>query len=53
MVRSTEDSELLCSFCGKNRRQVKKLIAGPGAYICDECVDLCNEINDEELTDPA
>ena len=40
----------LCSFCGKSQRQVKKLIAGPGVYICDECIDLCNEIIDEELT---
>ncbi|MGE0504388.1 MAG: ATP-dependent Clp protease ATP-binding subunit ClpX, partial [Solirubrobacterales bacterium] len=42
----------LCSFCGKSQRQVKKLIAGPGVYICDECIDLCNEIIDEELTAP-
>ena len=40
-------------FCGKSQRQVKKLIAGPGVYICDECIDLCNEIIDEELTDPG
>ena len=43
------DSRLKCSFCGKSQDQVKKLIAGPGVYICDECVDLCNEILDEEL----
>ena len=43
------DSHLKCSFCGKSQEQVKKLIAGPGVYICDECVDLCNEILDEEL----
>ena len=43
----------VCSFCGKTQRQVKKLIAGPGVYICDECIDLCNEIIDEELTTPA
>src|SRR5205807_1202758 len=42
-----------CSFCGKSQRQVKKLIAGPGVYICDECIDLCNEIIDEELTTPT
>jgi len=42
---------LKCSFCGKSQKQVKKLIAGPGVYICDECVDLCNEIIDEELTE--
>ncbi len=45
--------QLLCSFCGKSQRQVKKLIAGPGVYICDECIDLCNEIIDEELTAPT
>ncbi|NLE11823.1 MAG: ATP-dependent Clp protease ATP-binding subunit ClpX, partial [Actinobacteria bacterium] len=46
--------QLLCSFCGKSQRQVKKLIAGPGVYICDECIDLCNEIIDEECThEPA
>jgi ATP-dependent Clp protease ATP-binding subunit ClpX len=39
-----------CSFCGKSQKQVKKLIAGPGVYICDECIDLCNEIIDEEFT---
>ena len=53
MARPTEQNEqLLCSFCGKSQRQVKKLIAGPGVYICDECIDLCNEIIDEELTAP-
>ncbi|MEM9924126.1 MAG: ATP-dependent protease ATP-binding subunit ClpX [Cyanobacteria bacterium P01_D01_bin.50] len=45
------DSHLKCSFCGKSQEQVRKLIAGPGVYICDECVDLCNEILDEELLD--
>jgi ATP-dependent Clp protease ATP-binding subunit ClpX len=46
------DSDLLkCSFCGKSQKQVKKLIAGPGVYICDECIDLCNEIIEEELSD--
>ncbi len=44
-----DDSRLKCSFCGKTQDQVKKLIAGPDVYICDECVDLCNEILDEEL----
>ena len=45
MARPTDSNEqLLCSFCGKSQRQVKKLIAGPGVYICDECIDLCNEI---------
>ena len=47
MARPTDSNEqLLCSFCGKSQRQVKKLIAGPGVYICDECIDLCNEIID-------
>jgi ATP-dependent Clp protease ATP-binding subunit ClpX len=46
------DSDLLkCSFCGKSQKQVKKLIAGPGVYICDECIDLCNEIIEEELSE--
>jgi ATP-dependent Clp protease ATP-binding subunit ClpX len=46
-----EQTELLkCSFCGKSQKQVKKLIAGPGVYICDECIDLCNEIIEEELS---
>ncbi len=54
MARPTDSNEqLLCSFCGKSQRQVKKLIAGPGVYICDECIDLCNEIIDEELSGPA
>ncbi|MEM0952408.1 MAG: ATP-dependent protease ATP-binding subunit ClpX [Cyanobacteria bacterium P01_H01_bin.74] len=44
-----EDARLKCSFCGKSQDQVKKLIAGPEVYICDECVDLCNEILDEEF----
>jgi ATP-dependent Clp protease ATP-binding subunit ClpX len=54
MAKSSDANEqLLCSFCGKSQRQVKKLIAGPGVYICDECIDLCNEIIDEELTTPV
>jgi len=49
-----DGGELLkCSFCGKSQKQVKKLIAGPGVYICDECIDLCNEIIEEELTETA
>jgi ATP-dependent Clp protease ATP-binding subunit ClpX len=52
MTRIGETSDLLkCSFCGKTQKQVKKLIAGPGVYICDECIDLCNEIIVEELSD--
>jgi len=50
---SDSNDQLLCSFCGKSQRQVKKLIAGPGVYICDECIDHCNEIIDEELATPA
>ena len=45
------DAHLKCSFCGKSQDQVRKLIAGPGVYICDECIDLCTEILDEELVD--
>jgi len=49
-----EGGELLkCSFCGKSQKQVKKLIAGPGVYICDECIDLCNEIIEEELSETS
>ena len=52
MARMGESSDLLkCSFCGKSQKQVKKLIAGPGVYICDECIDLCNEIIEEELAE--
>ena len=52
MTRIGETSDLLkCSFCGKTQKQVKKLIAGPGVYICDECIELCNEIIIEELSD--
>ena len=52
MAKFGEGGELLkCSFCGKSQKQVKKLIAGPGVYICDECIDLCNEIIEEELAD--
>ena len=52
MARIGDGGDLLkCSFCGKSQKQVKKLIAGPGVYICDECIDLCNEIIEEELTD--
>src|SRR5262249_20888708 len=49
-----DSRELLkCSFCGKSQKQVKKLIAGPGVYICDECIDLCNEIIEEELSETS
>ena len=53
MARIGDGADLLkCSFCGKSQKQVKKLIAGPGVYICDECIDLCNEIIEEELEQP-
>ena len=54
MAKFGDGGELLkCSFCGKSQKQVKKLIAGPGVYICDECIDLCNEIIEEELNEGA
>ena len=52
MAKFGDGGELLkCSFCGKSQKQVKKLIAGPGVYICDECIELCNEIIEEELSE--
>ena len=53
MAKFGEGELLKCSFCGKTQKQVKKLIAGPGVYICDECIGLCNEIIEEELTEPV
>ena len=54
MARIGESADLLkCSFCGKSQKQVRKLIAGPGVYICDECIELCNEIIEEELGEAA
>jgi ATP-dependent Clp protease ATP-binding subunit ClpX len=54
VARIGDGADLLkCSFCGKSQKQVKKLIAGPGVYICDECIDLCNEIIEEELAEPT
>src|SRR5690242_20596055 len=54
MARIGDGGDLLkCSFCGKSQKQVKKLIAGPGVYICDECIDLCNEIIEEELAESS
>ena len=50
---SDEKGQLKCSFCGKAQDQVKRLVAGPGVYICDECIELCNEIIEEELNDEA
>ena len=48
---SEERGQLKCSFCGKTQDQVRKLVAGPGVYICDECIELCNEIIEEELAE--
>ncbi|NLI91963.1 MAG: ATP-dependent Clp protease ATP-binding subunit ClpX [Peptococcaceae bacterium] len=54
MAKFNDDkNQLKCSFCGKTQEQVKKLVAGPGVYICDECIELCNEIIEEELQDDA
>ncbi len=54
MARIGETSDLLkCSFCGKSQKQVKKLIAGPAIYICDECIELCNEIIEEEFSEAS
>ncbi len=54
MAKFGDSGELLkCSFCGKSQKQVRKLIAGPGVYICDECIDLCNEIIEEDLAEPV
>ena len=54
MAKFGDGGELVkCSFCGKSQKQVKKLIAGPGVYICDECIELCNDIIEEELAEPA
>src|ERR1700744_3351004 len=54
VARIGDGGDLLkCSFCGKSQKQVKKLIAGPGVYICDECIDLCNEIIEEELAETS
>ncbi len=54
VARSADGADLLkCNFCGKSQKQVRKLIAGPGVYICDECIGLCNEIIEEELSDSS
>ena len=50
---NSEDKLLFCSFCGKNQNEVRKLIAGPSVYICNECVDLCNDIIQEEINESA
>ncbi|NLC65520.1 MAG: ATP-dependent Clp protease ATP-binding subunit ClpX, partial [Clostridium sp.] len=49
MTKFEEKNKLKCSFCGKNQNEVKRLIAGPGVYICDECIELCYDIVTEEL----
>ena len=49
MSRYDEKKQLKCSFCGKTQEQVKRLVAGPGVYICDECIELCSEIIEEEF----
>nr|SUY83027.1 ATP-dependent protease ATP-binding subunit ClpX [Clostridioides difficile] len=51
MSKYEEKRQLKCSFCGKNQDQVRRLIAGPNVYICDECVELCDEIIQEEIED--
>src|SRR5271165_4571822 len=54
MAKFGDGGELVkCSFCGKSQKQVKKLIAGPGVYICDECIELCNDIIEEELSETS
>ncbi len=45
---SDPDKQIACSFCGKTQDQVKKIVAGPGVYICNECIDLCKQIIDDE-----
>ena len=53
VARKSDSADLLnCNFCGKSQKQVRKLIAGGGVYICDECIGLCNEIIEEELNQP-
>ena len=51
MSRYDERKQLKCSFCGKTQEQVRRLVAGPGVYICDECIELCSEIIEEEFDD--
>ena len=52
-TKSDNEKLLYCSFCGKSQHEVKKLIAGPSVFICDECVDLCNDIIKEEIKSPS
>jgi hypothetical protein len=51
-MHDNDDGSVRCSFCGKSQKQVRKMIAGPDVGICDECIDLCNEIIEEEQTTP-
>ncbi len=51
--KDNDNDNLFCSFCGKNQKEVKKLIAGPAVYICDECIQLCSEIIEEEKEQDA
>ena len=53
MSRYEEKKQLKCSFCGKTQDQVKRLVAGPGVYICDECIELCSEIISEEFEEAS
>ena len=53
MAENNDKKNLYCSFCGKSQHEVRKLIAGPSVFVCDECVELCNDIiREEELTNP-
>ena len=52
-TENNEDKLLYCSFCGKNQNEVRKLIAGPSVYICNECIDLCNDIIKEEISEAS
>ena len=53
MARYDDKKQLKCSFCGKTQEQVRRLVAGPGVYICDECIELCQEIIEEEFEDAS
>ena len=53
MARYDDKKQLKCSFCGKTQDQVRRLVAGPGVYICDECIELCQEIIEEEFEDAS
>ena len=53
MAKYEDKKQLRCSFCGKSQEQVKRLIAGPGVYICDECIELCSEIIEDEFEETS